>query len=791
MAVRDARLWRVDMIGRMTGLGLASLLWMLSFAGPVAFAEDAAATDEAKPAAEAAKPEEKKAEAGKPQAAPDSDASIKPLAPAAQNPSDEVRILFRDSINFIKLGRFKIAGNFIEALLAKSPDPLQLQELAENTYPDSIETLITASAVPEASASAVKLLDAIKEGQFKARTDPKRITREIERLGDSSRSFDLALKQLAVSGEYAVPYMVDYLSRPEYKNLHALIVRALPQMGLPVVAPLCQTLNMNDMVVKQLIIGALADIGYPQALPYLKQLADDSKQSADVRTEANKAIEKITRGQNTGASAADLFQTLAENYYYDKGSLRADRQYKTANVWYWDPAIDPPHLKRIEVPVEIYNDVMAMRCSESALRLDPNKVDAIALWLAANFNRENDLAGGTDASKPENYQPAAYWARAAGPSYNYLVLSRGLRDANTPVSLGAIRALQSTDGALVNGQQQKAPLIQALNFHDRAVRIEAALAIAQSLPVTQFAGHQNVVPVLAEGALLSNKQSAVVIIPDENLRNQVRAWLEGDGFNVVAEGDPIAALNLARAKLPGVDAIFIASETGGGSGGEGLRKALGQIQEDLFFSGAVVVILANKDQTVMASKEADLAKNRISVDFSGQQKQDLTTGLAEGIKKSGRKPLDTDQAQAYALQCVDALKLLAITQNRVLPFTVARNALLGALNRNDFEELQIKAAEVLALDPSDAAQQAIATLALSGQGSPTLRSAAFNSLAESAKRIGNKLTAEQVQTLVDAVPKITEADVRVAASRALGALDVRADIAGTLIRNQSKDNGEK
>ena len=35
-------------------------------------------------------------------------------------------------------------------------------------------------------------------------------------------------------------------------------------------------------------------------------------------------------------------------------------------------------------------------------------------------------------------------------------------------------------------------------------------------------------PVLAEGVLLSNKQSAVVIIPDENLRNQVRAWLEAD-----------------------------------------------------------------------------------------------------------------------------------------------------------------------------------------------------------------------------------------------------------------------
>jgi hypothetical protein len=283
----------------------------------------------------------------------------------------------------------------------------------------------------------------------------------------------------------------------------------------------------------------------------------------------------------------------------------------------------------------------------------------------------------------------------------------------------------------------------------------------------------------------------VVIIPDENLRNQVRAWLEADGFNVVADSDPIAAMNLARTKLPGVDAIIIASETGGGSGGEGLHQALGQIQDDLFFSGAVVVILANKDQTVMASKEADLAKNRVSVDFSAQQKQDLTTGLAEGIKKSGRKPMDTEQAKAYALQCVDALKLLAITQNKTLPFTVARNALLGALNRNDFEELQIKAADVLALDSSEGAQQAIATLALSGQGSPTLRSAAFNSLAESAKRIGNKLTAEQVQTLVDMVPKITEADVRVAASRALGALDVRADTASTLIRNQSKDNGAK
>ena len=62
----------------------------------------------------------------------------------------------------------------------------------------------------------------------------------------------------------------------------------------------------------------------------------------------------------------------------------------------------------------------------------------------------------------------------------------------------------------------------------------------------------------------------------------------------------------------------------------------------------------------------------------------------------------------------------------------------------------------------------------------------YQSLADSAKHIGNRLDSDQVAALEQVVTGSGDASIRDAAAEARGALDLPADAARTLILKQSK-----
>jgi hypothetical protein len=67
-----------------------------------------------------------------------------------------------------------------------------------------------------------------------------------------------------------------------------------------------------------------------------------------------------------------------------------------------------------------------------------------------------------------------------------------------------------------------------------------------------------------------------------------------------------------------------------------------------------------------------------------------------------------------------------------------------------------------------------------------VRVSLYESLAESAKQIGNHLGSGQIEDLETVVSQGTDAPVRDAAAKARGALDLPADAARTLILKQSR-----
>ncbi|MFQ6048990.1 MAG: hypothetical protein ACE5K7_06465, partial [Phycisphaerae bacterium] len=517
----------------------------------------------------------------------------------------------------------------------------------------------------------------------------------------------------------------------------------------------------------------------------------DQKTDPQVKAACRTALQRIAKvsGRSTeGKDAAVLFYELAEQYYYDRGSLQADPREDISNVWYWRQG----RLVNVEVPRAVFNEIMAMRCCEEALRLRPEYPEAIALWLAANFRREAQLGVASvdsqdrdpalekDRTKPADFPRAIYFALAAGARYNQMVLARGLRDSDPAVVLGAVSALAATAGAgdLVGPEDIKQPLVETLSFPDVLIRVRAALALGMALPTKPFAGCQKVVPVLAEALSLTGKKHALVIEPDQQNLNRIMAVLREAGFEVVGEASLLSGLNRARQQFPFVDVIFLASDIDQPQVGQ----AVAELRKDLAFAATPVVILAKPQQTLIARRLA-LADERIDRVLAEAGKEGLLAAWRRVSRTAGRAELTDALALELAMQAAEALRLIAVSGSQVYEFSKAVPALIAALQHPDLS-LRQRAASVLALSSLPAAQQAIARLALSAETPQPLRIAAFGYLASSARAHGCMLTEPQVDQLIETVMGPENLAIRTASSQALGALNLPGNKASQMIRRQ-------
>jgi HEAT repeat protein len=727
-------------------------------------------------------------------------------------PGTKLETLFADFLHFVKMGRFDMANSFAAALLEHpNLDPLTMVELSEK-YHDSVETLIEATRLADVGPNALRVLEVIRQGEFMVKTDPERIVAQIERLYGSPQAVLNATARLRESGEYAVPFLIQAIRDPANKSHLPRLVQALSQIGLPAVRPLTAALPVRDDAVKIILVQVLGEIGYPQALPYLQQIIESEQTSSEVREVAEQAFLAIERTAQITAprDASQLFYQLATDYYYEVGSLRVDpRTERMANVWHYRDGL----LVNVPVPAEILDEVMCMRCAEQALRLAPDFAAAEALWLAANFRREAQLGVAEvdaeapdpvlqlDKTRPADFPRAIYFARAAGPKYNQMVLARSLHDRDPGVMLGAIAALQATAGpsSLVGSADLQQPLVECLTFPDPFVRIRAALVLAAALPSEPFFGSDNVVPALAEALALTGQRTAVVVDPDQTSRNATTIVLREAGFVVVEEPSLAPALQRAKKELATLDLICLGTDVKDPD----LAGAMARLESDYLYAATPVILLVKPMQSALAEDFAE-AYPRVGralttmIQVRGKEEAEQPTEELAGYrdhlllewrrvaKRIGRREITADVALQLALESAQVLREIADTRSPVYQFSRAEPALIEAL-KHPAEELRLRVAGVLALTPSPEAQQALAAVALDDQQSKTLRMKAFASLAESARTHGNELTDEQVSAVIKIAAAAEDLEMRTAASQALGALNLATNEASEIIRGYASE----
>ncbi len=122
-----------------------------------------------------------------------------------------VEMLFADFLHYARMGRFKAADAFSQALLAH-PDlnPVEIVEFAERDS-KSVDTLLILVEKSSIGEGAARVLELIERGEHEKRRDPQRIQANIENLGKGPQQEYFGTQHLADSGEYAIAPMVGTL----------------------------------------------------------------------------------------------------------------------------------------------------------------------------------------------------------------------------------------------------------------------------------------------------------------------------------------------------------------------------------------------------------------------------------------------------------------------------------------------------------------------------------------------------------------------------------------------------
>jgi HEAT repeat protein len=402
---------------------------------------------------------------------------------------------WNDFLHYTAIGRFDLAKGYGEALVAANPDPLKLLELSEANPQGYALLLKLCSSKNELTDVSQKILGIIEQGRFIRRTDPKIINAEIKRLSGTVRGRITAVERLKNAGEYAVPYMIDALQDPARKDEMPNIVWALPHLGKDAIRPLIEALQIKDVGIRTEIIRALGEMGYPESLGYLKYIMERNSSEA-IGKVAKTAIEKIDPSA-LSVPAGELFYRLGQSYYDHAPSLAPPVDANFANMWFWDA--NSSTLTRQKVDKAYFNELMAMRSCEMALKADPNIGKAIGLWIGAFFKAESAGIPMPEYFGP-NHADAMTYATTAGPQYLHEALERALKHKEAYVALHVVEALGLSAGekSLMYRLGTRQPLMDALSFDDRAVRYSAAIAIGSAEPSEKFPERDLVVELLAE-----------------------------------------------------------------------------------------------------------------------------------------------------------------------------------------------------------------------------------------------------------------------------------------------------
>ncbi len=671
--------------------------------------------------------------------------------------------LLSDFLHYATIDNHELAGAYGSALLDDPMAPDEFAALVESSGNlDRFEDVTRRiQGVPALAEIGGGLQARYQEGKLAQARNPAQIEESIALLGQGGRATLVARRRLSEAGEYAMPYLLPAFAQQGDVVLQQEVGRVLVEMGSQAIIPLVTALPHVEPTLQERIVGVLGQISYPTSVPFLYDLAQ-STDNQRVGNACERAIDRIGAGFNPDGDVSSYYEALAEGYYAESGSLTSFPGESQQLLWGYNPAIG---LTPQAIPTELFHEAMCMALTERAMQLRPDNAEALALWLSANFSREIDDAGRgmPNPSYGDDRREAKYYAVASGPTASQRVLRRALDARDTALARRAIEAIGATAGGtnLWDGLGERRPLLEALLYGNRRVRYEAALALAEAHPRTDFDGANRVVPLLAGAVRDASATYALVVAADIERQQFLTDALRGQGMTVLPTGSSLGALNETISRAPGVDLIvtdLLGAET---------ENLIASARNDSRLEAAPIVSLL--DFADLAELQPRFATvEGITLLRSGVGRSGVASASEQAIEASLGGSLSPTEAQAYKFRSLKALRDLSVSASSVLDVADATDALVGAMD-SEPTEIGVLIAEILSYVGTSEAQQALAEAALDAVGAEQVT--LLGSLAGSVRRFGDQLEDAQVRRLIGLS---MDSDERAAtgAATVLGALNL-------------------
>lgn len=699
-------------------------------------------------------------------------AAVVPSAdPARMQGADASRVSQQvdQFIHYIMIARPDLARTAGEALTGDSLSASELAAVVDGmNLGERLERAMRRGRAMEGGvAELVGLFETkLERGRLERARETARMEEAIAMLDGTIRQQGLARARLLEAGEYAVPLLLGQIVEGRNPKIEIAASEVLAEIRRRAVLPLAAALPDLDPSSQRKVLEILAQIGWPTAVPFMQELADHAKVPNDVREAAYRGIARLG-GLRTSASAA--FTSLAREFFERRLPLVPYPDERTNNIWRWDTH---GGLTPTPVPTAIFCDVMAMRLAERALRLDPTNLDALAVFVASNLRRENDLPeGATDPIYGDMQYSPQFFATLVGPTVGQRVLSLAIDSMDTMLVRDAIDALADTGGAsVVRGVGGRTPIIECLSYPDRRVQYDAAILLGRALPTERFPQDTAVVPLLASAARSAGVMYAAVVAPDAEDQRQISATLSEKGFTVV--GTAATWNELVASALAGGIVDLVAA-----------RGRSDQLDETLSGVRGTSATRATPVLMVVGAQDRPAIEGRFQLDrrvgiwTAGAPDETLQSTIDDLLNRASGGAMDAAEAISYAMRSLETLADIAISRSPAYQITDAERALSEALARRD-GAIRLAVARVMALIPTDSAQIRLLDVALNAADEEQID--LLGEVAASGRRNGNRAEPRQVAALRQLVQRSSGA-LADAAAVAYGALGLPVEEAVQLL----------
>ncbi|MBI5779869.1 MAG: HEAT repeat domain-containing protein [Planctomycetes bacterium] len=641
----------------------------------------------------------------------------------------QFKTLYRQGIDLVKRGKYQDAYVSFEKALQLSPSSDLVRFMIQETGDLIIKEMMSN---PDLKQTALRILELGKGAFQRYVRSPEQIQAIVAQLEGSFDKKWEAINTLAAIGQRAAPFLIEQLGDKSDTKRTAMMM-ALEKIGNEAVLPMIEALQSKNMLVRQnaaIVLGVIRD---DRALPELKRVYEDEKESPEVRRLVADALKKIARVEPDKLKPAkECYYELAEKYYYNHPSVMVNF-YGEFIFWRWNKETDTLALR--EVPDFALNELLAEECCYDGLRLDDNYEPTWSLLVSVLLSKYNEadwaLQAALKKSKTgevaddllkklqadlakfgENFTTGSI----GGKSHLYSALKRSLSDGNNEVAVSCIKALAASADAKdlpttarADASAPGMPLIEAIVHSDKRVRYAAAEALLKINPPESFPNMEKVIPVINEALGESGIRVVLMIEPDPEVRSGLKNELAKLNCFVTEALSAEEGIKMAK-RFPTEDLIILNNK----------------LANEVVFTVNLLVKGEKYSETVFNSLKDDIRSRGIPLIMIGgkedlekaksiyQEKVDsyLVTPaegavLAEAINKVFQREEIQNDSKSKALQvCADAAKGLSRLdmRNTIYPYRQTIEALLGVLEGrpDNIRELALEAlrrfADAAALD---------------------------------------------------------------------------------------------